>query len=353
VKYGVISDVHANHEALDAVFACLDRAHVDRVICLGDIVGYHADPNVCVARVRARCDVVLAGNHDRAAVGTLDPGDFPYVARRAIAWTRRVLRRDHAEYLEALPIFRELDAESDVRGGRMKSGLLAETERSPEHRARPDAPDQRSEGSAESDVRGGRMKSGLLAETERSPGHRAKPDAPDQRSEGSAESDVRGGRMKSGLLAETWLVHGSLAPAPNDRFHISNTARVTANLRALAASSARLCWFGHTHKPAVHAWQANIATRLDPPSKTGELVLPECAHVMINPGSVGQPRDGDWRAAYAVYDTDARRVAFHRVEYDRDACMRHAQSAGLLDGPSVIRRSVELARAGISMLRFR
>jgi penicillin-binding protein 1A len=78
----------------------------------------------------------------------------------------------------------------------------AETERSPGHRAQPEAPDQRSEGSAESDVRGGRMKYGLRAETERSPGHRAQPEAPDQRSEGSAESDVRGGRMKYGLRAQ-------------------------------------------------------------------------------------------------------------------------------------------------------
>jgi predicted phosphodiesterase len=259
VKYGVISDVHANLEALDAVFAYLDRARVESVICLGDIVGYHADPNDCVARVRARCDVVLAGNHDRAVVGTLDPGDFPYLARRAIAWTRRVLLRDHVEYLATLPIFREIDR-------------------------------------------------------------------------------------------STWLVHGSLAPVPNDRFHVSSAARVTANLRVLAASPARMCWFGHTHKPAVHTWQAAAAITPDV-SQTGELTLPEDAHVMINPGSVGQPRDGDWRAACAVYDTDARRVVFHRVEYDRDTCMRHAQSAGLLGESGVLRRGLELARAGISMLR--
>jgi primosomal protein N' (replication factor Y) len=91
---------------------------------------------------------------------------------------------------------------------------VAETERSPEHRAKPEAPEQRSEGSAKCDVRGGRMKYGLRAETEQSPEHRAKLEAPDQRSEGSAGSDVRGGRMKYGLLVPgrgsftPFLLHG-------------------------------------------------------------------------------------------------------------------------------------------------
>jgi hypothetical protein len=94
----------------------------------------------------------------------------------------------------------------------MKYGLLADTERSPGHRAKPEAPDERSEGSAAFDVRGGGMKYGLLAETERSPGHRAKPEAPDERSEGSAAFDVRGGRMKYGLLASGAVVEMMMLP---------------------------------------------------------------------------------------------------------------------------------------------
>src|SRR5262249_1323300 len=77
--------------------------------CLGDTVGYHAHPNECVARIRERCDVVIAGNHDRAAAGTLDPIDFATSARRAIAWTRGVLEPAHAAYLGRLPSFASLE----------------------------------------------------------------------------------------------------------------------------------------------------------------------------------------------------------------------------------------------------
>jgi len=249
VKYGVISDVHANLAALDAVCRQLDAAGVERVICLGDTVGYHAHPNQCVARVRERCDVVLAGNHDRAAVGTLDPVEFPFVARHAIAWTRDVLEPEHAAYLAGLPCFDVLDR-------------------------------------------------------------------------------------------TTSLVHGALAPTPNDLLHISSPQRIAANLAALARRTERLCWFGHTHKPVVHTWRAGQVA-----SQVGVVSIELAAETryLVNPGSVGLPRDGDPRAACAIFDDG--RIRFVRVEFDVAATRRAAAAAGLPRRASVVHRSLDEARS--------
>ncbi|HDY69606.1 MAG TPA: metallophosphatase family protein, partial [Actinobacteria bacterium] len=84
--YAVISDIHANLEALGAVLADADMAGADRLVCLGDLVGYGPDPNRCVSLVREAADAVVAGNHDLAAVGRLDISWFNDTARRAIRW---------------------------------------------------------------------------------------------------------------------------------------------------------------------------------------------------------------------------------------------------------------------------
>lgn len=249
MKYGVISDVHANLVALDAVCRQLDVARVVRVICLGDTVGYHAHPNECVARVRERCDVVLAGNHDRAAAGTLDSIEFPFVARHAIGWTRDVLDPAHAAYLAGLPCFDVLDR-------------------------------------------------------------------------------------------TTSLVHGALMPTPNDLLHISSPQRIDANLAALARRTERLCWFGHTHKPVVHTW---LAGRTASQVGVASVELVGETRYLVNPGSVGQPRDGDPRAACAIFDNG--RIQFLRVEFDVSATRRADDAAGLLVRPSVLDRSLDAARS--------
>lgn len=249
MKYGVISDVHANLDALDAVCRRLDAARVERVISLGDTVGYLAHPNECVARVRERCDRVLAGNHDRAAAGGLDPVEFPFVARHAIAWTREVLDPAHAAYLAGLPCFDVLDR-------------------------------------------------------------------------------------------ATSLVHGALAPTPNDLLHISSPQRVEANLAALARRTEQLCWFGHTHKPVVHTWRAGrTASRWG----AAAVELDGDTRYLVNPGSVGLPRDGDPRAAYAIFDDG--HIQLLRVEFDPRATRRAADAAGLLRRPSLVQRSLDDARS--------
>ena len=111
-RYAVISDIHANLEALNAVLQKIDAEKVDRIVCLGDLVGYCANPNECVEIARSRQIACVAGNHDRAATGQTEPHNFSEVARTAILWTRKVLTGDNRHFLENLPLIQNLDRET-------------------------------------------------------------------------------------------------------------------------------------------------------------------------------------------------------------------------------------------------
>ena len=102
MKYAIISDLHANLEALEAVLADM-QPHAEAVICLGDIVGYNANPTECLALVQQVCDVVIAGNHDQAACGLRLYDDFSEYAREAMHWTRTQLTPAWKQYLGSLP----------------------------------------------------------------------------------------------------------------------------------------------------------------------------------------------------------------------------------------------------------
>ena len=99
-----LSDIHANLEALEAVLAAVDQRRPDRILCLGDVVGYGASPNECLDIVRERCPVVLLGNHDAAASGGPEAARFNVYARTAAEWTGRTLTRENREYLQKLPL---------------------------------------------------------------------------------------------------------------------------------------------------------------------------------------------------------------------------------------------------------
>jgi predicted phosphodiesterase len=104
MKIGLIADIHANVEALTAVLEALAAEKVDRLICLGDLVGYGPDPNACVQKISEMSDIVLAGNHDHAVIGLLSTERFNPDAKTAIEWTQTKLDAKAADYLKSLPL---------------------------------------------------------------------------------------------------------------------------------------------------------------------------------------------------------------------------------------------------------
>jgi predicted phosphodiesterase len=109
MKLAIISDIHANLEALRATLAELSAHAVDRIVCLGDIVGYNASPAECIALLRTFDPLCVAGNHDRAVVGAITTDGFSHTAARAVRWTRRRLAPDALDYLAALPLTAHID----------------------------------------------------------------------------------------------------------------------------------------------------------------------------------------------------------------------------------------------------
>ena len=112
----IISDIHGNLEALNTALAEIDNMGVEEIICLGDIVGYGADPAACIALIRSRCQVVILGNHDAAAIGSQDIKYFNEFARLAVRWTQTGLSQDERTYLESLPYFEKRNGMHLVHG---------------------------------------------------------------------------------------------------------------------------------------------------------------------------------------------------------------------------------------------
>lgn len=235
----VISDIHANLQALEAVLAAAP-AH-DVVWNLGDVVGYGANPNEAIDGVRVLGDLIVRGNHDRACSGLMGIEDFNESAARSVRWTQKALSEERREWLRELA---------------------------------------------------------------------AGPVAP----EGSAEVSC---------------VHGS--PIDEDEY-LFTLNDAWASLRGAAA---RITFFGHTHVQGGFASNRKEFFDLRPDlgggdeAEEGELPLRAGARYLLNPGSVGQPRDGDWRAAFALYDTARSLVVWHRVPYRVAEAQRRIRNAGL------------------------
>jgi diadenosine tetraphosphatase ApaH/serine/threonine PP2A family protein phosphatase len=231
MRFAVISDVHANLEALEVVLADIEARRPDALICLGDFVGYGPDPVACVERLRPRLGGAVVGNHDRAAIGQLDIAGFNPFASAAILWTREQLTDAVRDYLRALP-----------------------------------------------------------------------------------ERLVR-----SGVLA----VHGS-PRLPVDEYVLD--AGVARD--SFEAAEFHLALVGHSHIPGafVHDGERVVARALPP----GEpLALRAEWRYILNVGSVGQPRDGDPRAAYLWLDEGAATAMLIRLEYPVAATQAKMAAAGL------------------------
>ncbi|MCR4317888.1 MAG: metallophosphatase family protein [Planctomycetes bacterium] len=109
MKYGVIGDIHSNLEALTVVLDVLRREGCDKILCVGDIVGYGANPKECLDLIREVCHDVVAGNHDYAVCGKMSDNYFNAYARDAVIWTREQLDEDSIDYLASLPLTLQVD----------------------------------------------------------------------------------------------------------------------------------------------------------------------------------------------------------------------------------------------------
>jgi len=233
VRYLIISDIHANLEALEAVLADASAIGYDAVLCLGDLVGYGADPSAVVRRILDLKPVaIVRGNHDKVCAG-LEPATlFNEAARRSVEWTKQALAPDERQVLVDLP-----------------------------------------------------------------PGPRRVSD-------------------------EIEICHG--APFDEDHYIFDDADAG----RAARSASARLCFFGHTHVPAVFT-EAGDPTRTDSALAADELALPRRGAALINVGSVGQPRDRDPRAAYGLLDLDRATIRMRRLPYDIKGAQAKILTAGL------------------------
>lgn len=249
MRYLVLTDIHANLEALDTCLADARARGYEKTLVLGDIVGYGPDPNSVIERVQALRPIgIVRGNHDKVACGIEEPEGFNVVAKSAALWTLAELTPEHRDWLADLP-------------------------------------------------------------------------------EGPILVDP---------VIE--ICHGS--PFDEDAYIFDE---LDVN-RALRLSQRPLCLFGHTHNPSAF----EQAPRVDTPNAISlnhagemEIMLREGHKYLLNPGAVGQPRDADPRAAYAIVDTDRRQVKLFRLEYPLEETQAKISKAGL---PDVLAQRLGLGR---------
>jgi len=240
MRVAVVSDIHSNLHALEAVLAAIDAEAPDELWCLGDLVGYGPRPNECCATIEKRADVCLAGNHDLAVRGTIDLEEFGGEAAVAARWTQEQLAPEAQALLDRLE-----------------------------------------------------------------PG-------------GSAHGVA--------------LYHGS-ARDPVWEYVLSDEGA----LATLELVDAPLVLVGHSHV-ALQVVQSEEELTGGVARGGSELELVG-VRALLNPGSVGQPRDGDPRAAFLLLDLDAQRASFRRVEYDVKRTQREMRDASL---PEMLAGRLEL-----------
>ncbi len=229
MKYAILSDIHGNLEALQAVLAEARRREVSDYICLGDIVGYGADPVATLELTRELNPRIVLGNHDAITCDRADIASLVPSARRSALWTKEQLSQAERDYLASLPLTLH--------------------------------------------------------------------------------------------LGEYTLVHSSLH-SPEAWHYIFKPQTAHYSFLCLENQAA---FFGHTHRPAVY-WEKGGDL------KSGvfdELALGEDTRYLINPGSVGQPRDRDPRAAFGLFDPEERTVRLVRVEYPIKKAQEKILAAGL------------------------
>ena len=228
MRFAIFSDVHANLEALEAVLADARERNCTHFVCLGDVVGYNANPHECVERVRELDCPIVKGNHDEQATLVESSSDFNPVAERAIQWTRDHLAEEDRQWLQDLPL----------------------------------------------------------------------------------QKQVR----------DFTIVHATL-DTPAQWGYVFNNLDAAASFTYQRTA---VCFFGHTHVPMVFIRDEGVRREL-----IDHVRIEPAKKYFINVGSVGQPRDGNWRAAYCVYDIENNLVQQLRLKYDLAAAQKKVIEAGL------------------------
>lgn len=228
MRIGIFGDIHSNLEALDAVLDYFIKEKVKDLVCLGDIVGYGADPIPCIDRVRELGCPVIAGNHDFAVVDKINVDFFNSYAREAALWTRKVLKPEHKSFLANLPLVKKFD------------GCTA--------------------------------------------------------------------------------VHSTLH-APELFEYIQTSYDAELSFENLDTA---VCFVGHSHVPVAFFQRKAVSFSLDPVIK-----IERRAKTIVNVGSVGQPRDENPDACFAIYDSQQDVVQICRVAYDIDKAAHKIVKAGL------------------------
>lgn len=229
MRYALISDIHSNYDALSAVLPAIEHAGVDVICCLGDIVGYGAEPGLCIDTLRQRNVLCILGNHDAAALGNFEIEYFNTDAQTSIYWTQARLTQEERDYLSQLPLTLTMDSFAAAHG------------------------------------------------------------------------------------------------APKSPAAFEYVLSLEDAFLSFAALAERLMFVAHSHTPV------NFMT--DEESIWADMqtsyTLEENVRAIVNIGSVGQPRDGDARAAFCLYDSATGKIDLVRVPYDVDSAARKILDAQL------------------------
>ena len=228
MRIALFGDIHANLEALEVVLADAEEQGCTDYVCMGDVVGYNADPAACLERVKAMNIPVVKGNHDEDASGTHSLDSMNPVAAAALEWTRAQLSEDQRVWLRRLRMVRQVE--------------------------------------------------------------------------------------------DFTIVHSTLDQPANWNY-VTNRFDAMSNF---SYQFTQVCFHGHTHVPRVY-----VKTDKVQEVPADSIIIEEGSKYFINVGSVGQPRDGDWRGCYAIYDLDHKMVVFRRVEYDIATTQQKILDAGL------------------------
>lgn len=240
MRFAILSDLHANLEATEAVLADAHEHDCTHFICLGDVVGYNANPHECLEIVQKMQCPVVKGNHDEQATLTESSRGFNALAEAAINWTRAHLTNEDKEWLRALPLTQQVH--------------------------------------------------------------------------------------------DFTIVHATL-DAPDQWGYVFNSLDAVASF---AYQETTVCFFGHTHVAGAFVRDDGVKKM-----KIDRLPIEETKKYFINVGSVGQPRDGDWRAAYCIYHVEKNVVEQRRIKYDLATAQKKIIQAGL---PHLLADRLELGR---------